>query len=180
AWRDDLDLPVDDHHRHLRGLPVRHRLQLHRRLALDAGHHRAARRAVPDRRARAAGKSALAGAAPTRHRSRCGAAETARRCRGRANRGCGDPGTTAHAAAGLAAVPGKPQFPPLGGTGHCAASGATTHRHNVVMYYAPRIFADMGYATSMQMWFTAIVGLTNVLATFIAIGLVDRIGRKPI
>ncbi|MBN8736318.1 MAG: sugar porter family MFS transporter [Xanthomonadales bacterium] len=51
---------------------------------------------------------------------------------------------------------------------------------NVVMYYAPRIFADMGYATSAQMWFTAIVGLTNVLATFIAIGFVDKIGRKPI
>jgi len=51
---------------------------------------------------------------------------------------------------------------------------------NVVMYYAPRIFADMGYGTAASMWFTAIVGLTNVLATFIAIGLVDRIGRKPI
>ncbi|THD09251.1 sugar porter family MFS transporter [Metallibacterium scheffleri] len=51
---------------------------------------------------------------------------------------------------------------------------------NVVMYYAPRIFADMGYATSASMWFTAVVGLTNVLATFIAIGFVDRIGRKPI
>jgi MFS transporter, SP family, galactose:H+ symporter len=51
---------------------------------------------------------------------------------------------------------------------------------NVVMYYAPRIFADMGYATSAQLWFTAIVGLTNVLATFIAIGFVDRVGRKPI
>ncbi|WP_395116737.1 sugar porter family MFS transporter [Rhodanobacter sp. FW102-FHT14D06] len=51
---------------------------------------------------------------------------------------------------------------------------------NVVMYYAPRIFRDMGYATAAQMWFTAIVGLTNVLATFIAIGLVDRWGRKPI
>ena len=51
---------------------------------------------------------------------------------------------------------------------------------NVVMYYAPRIFGDMGYATSASLWFTAIVGLTNVLATFIAIGLVDRIGRKPI
>jgi SP family galactose:H+ symporter-like MFS transporter len=51
---------------------------------------------------------------------------------------------------------------------------------NVVMYYAPRIFADMGYATTAQMWFTAIVGLTNVLSTFIAIGLVDRLGRKPI
>ncbi|GGY26739.1 MFS transporter [Rhodanobacter panaciterrae] len=51
---------------------------------------------------------------------------------------------------------------------------------NVVMYYAPRIFQDMGYATSAQMWFTAVVGLVNVLATFIAIGLVDRWGRKPI
>jgi len=51
---------------------------------------------------------------------------------------------------------------------------------NVVMYYAPRIFQDMGYATTAQMWFTAAVGLTNMLATFIAIGLVDRLGRKPI
>ncbi len=51
---------------------------------------------------------------------------------------------------------------------------------NVVMYYAPRIFQAMGYATHAQMWFTAAVGLTNVLATFIAIGFVDRLGRKPI
>lgn len=51
---------------------------------------------------------------------------------------------------------------------------------NVVMYYAPRIFQGMGYDTASQMWFTAAVGLTNVLATFIAIGLVDRWGRKPI
>lgn len=51
---------------------------------------------------------------------------------------------------------------------------------NVVMYYAPRIFADMGYDMASQMWFTAVVGLTNVLATFIAIGLIDRWGRKPI
>jgi SP family galactose:H+ symporter-like MFS transporter len=51
---------------------------------------------------------------------------------------------------------------------------------NVVMYYAPRIFQGMGYATAAQMWFTAVVGLVNVLATFIAIGLVDRLGRKPI
>jgi SP family galactose:H+ symporter-like MFS transporter len=51
---------------------------------------------------------------------------------------------------------------------------------NVVMYYAPRIFQEMGYDTSAQMWFTALVGLTNVLATFIAIALIDRWGRKPI
>jgi SP family galactose:H+ symporter-like MFS transporter len=51
---------------------------------------------------------------------------------------------------------------------------------NVVMYYAPRIFQEMGYDTAAQMWFTALVGLTNVLATFIAIALIDRWGRKPI
>jgi MFS transporter, SP family, galactose:H+ symporter len=51
---------------------------------------------------------------------------------------------------------------------------------NVVMYYAPRIFQNMGYNTEAQLWFTAVVGLTNVLATFIAIGFVDRWGRKPI
>lgn len=51
---------------------------------------------------------------------------------------------------------------------------------NVVMYYAPIIFQDMGYQKEAQMVFTAIVGLTNVLATFIAIWLVDKWGRKPI
>ena len=51
---------------------------------------------------------------------------------------------------------------------------------NVVMYYAPKIFENMGYSTATQMWFTAIVGVTNMLATFVAIGLVDRWGRKPI
>jgi len=51
---------------------------------------------------------------------------------------------------------------------------------NVIMYYAPRIFAGVGFGTSAQMWTTAIVGLTNMLATFIAVGLVDRWGRKPI
>lgn len=51
---------------------------------------------------------------------------------------------------------------------------------NVVMYYAPIIFRDMGYQKEAQMVFTAVVGLTNVLATFIAIWLVDKLGRKPI
>jgi SP family galactose:H+ symporter-like MFS transporter len=51
----------------------------------------------------------------------------------------------------------------------------------VIMYYAPKIFAIAGFAsTEQQMWGTVIAGLTNVLATFIAIGLVDRWGRKPI
>ena len=52
---------------------------------------------------------------------------------------------------------------------------------NVVMYYAPTIFKDAGFANShQQMWGTVLVGLINVLATFIAIAFVDRFGRKPI
>ena len=52
---------------------------------------------------------------------------------------------------------------------------------NVVMYYAPKIFALAGFENvSEQMWGTVIVGITNVLATFIAIAFVDKLGRKPI
>ncbi len=51
---------------------------------------------------------------------------------------------------------------------------------NVMIYYAPRIFERVGFGTSAQMWSTVSVGVVNVLATLIAIGLVDRIGRKPI
>lgn len=51
---------------------------------------------------------------------------------------------------------------------------------NVIMYYAPKIFGLAGFTNSTeQMWGTVIVGLVNLLATFIAIGLVDRWGRKP-
>ena len=52
---------------------------------------------------------------------------------------------------------------------------------NVIMYYAPRIFKIAGFtSTEHQLWGTVIVGVTNVLATFIAIAFVDRLGRKPI
>ena len=52
---------------------------------------------------------------------------------------------------------------------------------NVVMYFAPTIFRIAGFETTeQQMWGTVIVGSTNVLATFIAIAFVDKLGRKPI
>ena len=50
---------------------------------------------------------------------------------------------------------------------------------NVVMYYAPKIFGLAGFGQNASMWGTAVVGVVNVLATFIAIGLVDRWGRRP-
>jgi SP family galactose:H+ symporter-like MFS transporter len=52
---------------------------------------------------------------------------------------------------------------------------------NVIMYYAPKIFNLAGFTSTVQaMWGTVLVGLINVLATFIAIAFVDRVGRKPI
>lgn len=51
---------------------------------------------------------------------------------------------------------------------------------NVIMYYTPRIFDMAGFNnTIQQMWGTVIIGIINVLATFIAILLVDKWGRKP-
>lgn len=52
---------------------------------------------------------------------------------------------------------------------------------NVIMYYAPKIFKIAGFvSTSQAMFGTVLVGLINVLATFIAIAFVDKVGRKPI
>lgn len=51
---------------------------------------------------------------------------------------------------------------------------------NIVMYYAPEILQKAHFDTQGQMWCTAIIGLVNMLATFVALSLVDRWGRKPI
>ena len=52
---------------------------------------------------------------------------------------------------------------------------------NAVIYYAPQIFQSAGFTSdSVALAATIGVGVINVLATFIAIGLVDRAGRKPL
>ncbi|RKR04331.1 SP family galactose:H+ symporter-like MFS transporter [Kushneria sinocarnis] len=52
---------------------------------------------------------------------------------------------------------------------------------NAIMYFAPQIFQLSGFeGTAAQLWSTVVTGLINVLATFIAIGFIDRLGRKPI
>lgn len=52
---------------------------------------------------------------------------------------------------------------------------------NTVIYYAPIIFKDAGMESSQAaIWATVSVGIVNVLATFIAIWLIDKIGRKPL
>lgn len=52
---------------------------------------------------------------------------------------------------------------------------------NIILYFAPEIIKMAGFASvEEQMWGSVLVGLINVLATFIAISVVDKWGRRPI
>lgn len=51
---------------------------------------------------------------------------------------------------------------------------------NVVLYYAPRIFANMGFSGDASMLQTVVMGVVNILFTVVAIFTVDRVGRKPL
>lgn len=52
---------------------------------------------------------------------------------------------------------------------------------NTVIYYGPRIFSLAGISSDKSTIFaTLLVAIVNVLATFIALALVDRWGRKPL
>jgi MFS transporter, SP family, xylose:H+ symportor len=51
---------------------------------------------------------------------------------------------------------------------------------NVVLYYAPLMFKNLGASTDSALMQTIIVGIANVLFTVIAILTVDRLGRKPL
>ncbi len=51
---------------------------------------------------------------------------------------------------------------------------------NVVLYYAPEIFRNMGSGTDTALLQTVIVGAINLLFTVLAIMTVDRFGRKPL
>lgn len=51
---------------------------------------------------------------------------------------------------------------------------------NVVLYYAPEIFKNMGSATNSALLQTIIVGMVNLTFTVLAIFTVDRFGRKPL
>lgn len=49
---------------------------------------------------------------------------------------------------------------------------------NVVLYYAPRIFENMGATGDVSMLQTVVMGLVNILFTIVAIFTVDKLGRK--
>ena len=51
---------------------------------------------------------------------------------------------------------------------------------NVVLYYAPEIFKNMGFDTNASLFQTIIVGAVNLIFTVVAIVTVDKFGRKPL
>lgn len=52
---------------------------------------------------------------------------------------------------------------------------------NTIIYYGPQIFALAGITSNKNAIFaTLLVAITNMLATIIALVLVDRVGRKPL
>jgi sugar porter (SP) family MFS transporter len=51
---------------------------------------------------------------------------------------------------------------------------------NAIFYYLPTIFASSGGELSTSFAQSVLVGLVNVAMTFVAIGLIDRLGRKPL
>ena len=49
---------------------------------------------------------------------------------------------------------------------------------NSIIYYAPRVFEAAGMKTANAFGSTALVGMVNLAFTFIAVGFVDKAGRK--
>lgn len=51
---------------------------------------------------------------------------------------------------------------------------------NIVFYYGATLWQAAGFAESEALLVNVVTGLTNILATFVAIALVDRVGRRPL
>ncbi|MGD0262074.1 MAG: sugar porter family MFS transporter [Verrucomicrobiota bacterium] len=51
---------------------------------------------------------------------------------------------------------------------------------NAIFYYLPTIFVQAGGGTNAAFKQAVLVGLVNLVMTFVAIGFVDRLGRKPL
>lgn len=51
---------------------------------------------------------------------------------------------------------------------------------NAVIYYAPEIFKSIGFATDSAFTQTLFIGLVNTLFTFVALLLIDKVGRRAL
>lgn len=51
---------------------------------------------------------------------------------------------------------------------------------NVVFYYGSELWQAAGFDESQSLFINVLAGTTNIISTFIAIALIDKVGRKPL
>jgi SP family arabinose:H+ symporter-like MFS transporter len=72
----------------------------------------------------------------------------------------------------------SPKVKPLLFTGIILAVFQQITGINTIMYYAPKIFANVGQSNDSALFQTVLIGNTNLIFTLIAMALIDRLGRK--
>lgn len=51
---------------------------------------------------------------------------------------------------------------------------------NAIIYYAPEIFKSIGFATDSALTQTLLIGVVNTIFTFVALWLIDKVGRRAL
>ncbi|HIW63990.1 MAG TPA: sugar porter family MFS transporter [Candidatus Stackebrandtia excrementipullorum] len=51
---------------------------------------------------------------------------------------------------------------------------------NVIFYYSSVLWSSVGFSSEDSMLITVITSVTNIVTTLVAIGLIDKVGRKPL
>ncbi|RBY83826.1 MFS transporter [Geodermatophilus sp. TF02-6] len=51
---------------------------------------------------------------------------------------------------------------------------------NTVLYYAPTIMAQTGLTASNSILYSVVIGVVNLLMSFLSLRLIDRVGRRPL
>lgn len=72
----------------------------------------------------------------------------------------------------------KPKVKPLLHIGIILAVFQQITGINTIMYYAPKIFANVGQSNNSALLQTILIGGTNLVFTLVAMALIDRFGRK--
>ena len=77
-------------------------------------------------------------------------------------------------------IPGKKAIHPVVWVGIALSVFQQFVGINVVFYYGADLWQAAGFDESQSLFINVLAGTTNILSTFIAIALIDKVGRKPL